>query len=141
MAQPLRLRQIGFAASQSFFGPFCPRNVGHGPDKLKLARFIGSSTTGNTDMLNRSIRHQQSMFKADILPILRRTLDFLSHEGYIFRMGPLQNKFHIRLHAWVALEDAKGFLRPADFPGLNIPPEAAGVAHSLPLDQISLTSL
>ena len=91
-----------------------------------LASFIGSGTTGSTDCLTEPLRHQQSMFKAYSPSDLRRTLDFLFHEGYILRMGPLQNKFHSRLHAWVALEDPKGFLRPADFPSSNTPPEAAG---------------
>src|SRR5271165_4095466 len=138
--QPLRFCQISFAAAQGFFGPLCPRNVRHGTDKLELAKSVRPGPTGNTDVLDRTIRQQQSMLKAYILPILRRTLDFPLHKGNIFRMGPLQNKFHIRLHAWVAFEDAKGFLRPTDFPGLNIPTEAAGVAHSLPFGQVSFTA-
>src|SRR5208337_2435503 len=91
-------------------------------------------------MLDRTIRHQQSMFKTYIFPILRRARDLLFHRGYIFRMSAMQNKFHLRLHAWVVLEDAKGFLRPTDFPGLNIPTEAAGVAYSLPFGQVIFTA-
>ena len=43
------------------------------------------------DMFDRAIRHQQSMFKIKILPILRRALDCLFHESRVFRMNALEN--------------------------------------------------
>ena len=57
-----------------------------------------------------AIRHHQAIFMVEILPILRRALDGLLHEGRIFRMNPLEGKFGGRYRRSVVLEDSKGFL-------------------------------
>src|SRR5882724_11987086 len=64
------------------------------------------------------------MFK--VLPIHRRTLDRLLHVDRVFRMNPIENKFHGRFRRSVILEDPKGFLGPADLTGRNAPAKAAG---------------
>jgi hypothetical protein len=48
------------------------------------------------------------MFK--ILPIPRRVFDCLFHEGGVFWMNPLENKFYSRHGGAVVLEESKGFL-------------------------------
>ena len=62
------------------------------------------------DICDGTIRHQQPIFKIKILPILRRALDCLFHEGRVFRMNPLENKFNGRFRRSVVLKDSKGFL-------------------------------
>ena len=64
----------------------------------------------NVDMFDGTIRHQQAIFMFKILSILRRALDGLFHEGRVFRMNPLEKKFHSRFRCSVVLEDSKGFL-------------------------------
>jgi len=64
----------------------------------------------NVDMFDGTIGHQQAIFMFKILSILRRALDGLFHEGRVFRMNPLEKKFHSRFRCSVVLEDSKGFL-------------------------------
>ena len=71
------------------------------------------------------------MFKIKTLPILRRTLDSLFYEAYVFRMNPLENKFHGRLHRSIELEDSKGFLGPDDLACGRVPTEAPRVTELL----------
>src|SRR5262245_2765212 len=80
------------------------------------------------------------MFKMKILPIMRRALDCLFHEGRVFRMKPFENKFHGRSGRSAVLEDSRDFLRPVDFSAGHLPTETARVAHRLCLGQISLAA-
>ena len=61
------------------------------------------------DILNGTTRHCQAIFMFKILPLPRRVFDCLFHEGGVFGMNPLENKFHSRYRGAVVLEDAKGF--------------------------------
>src|SRR6266403_4984263 len=71
-----------------------------------------------------------------ILSVLRRALKCLFHQGRVFRMNPLENKFDGRRHRSVVLKDAIGFLRPPDLAGGNAPAEATGVAEPLSARQV-----
>ena len=62
------------------------------------------------DILDGTIWHQQSMFKIKVHPILRSPLDCLFHERHVFRMNPLENKFHLRRRGPVVLKDSKALL-------------------------------
>jgi len=62
------------------------------------------------DIFDGTIRHQQSMSKIKILPIMRRALDFFVSRGRVFRMNPFENKFQGRSRRSVVLEDSKGFV-------------------------------
>ena len=75
-----------------------------------------------------------------ILSILRRALNCLFHEGHVFRMNPLENKFDGRRHRSVVLKDAIGFLRPQDLAGGNAPAEAPGVAERLSAQQVRFSA-
>ncbi len=68
------------------------------------------------------------MFKIKILPILRRALDCLFHEGRVFRMKPLENKFRGWFRRSLVLENSKGFFGPEDVAGGNPPAKTARVA-------------
>src|SRR5260370_10714684 len=92
------------------------------------------------DIFDRPIRHQQSMLRGKILPILRRALDGLFHEGHVLRMNPPERKFHGRLRRSVVLEDSKCFLRPEDLAGRNLPAEAPRTAEPLSFGQVRLAA-
>src|SRR5262249_24730995 len=78
---------------------------------LKIARFISHRMSDNMDMFDGTIRHQQSIFKFNlILPPLRHTLDYLFYKGDVFRMNPLENEIHGRFPRPVVLEHSKTFL-------------------------------
>src|SRR5690349_10657709 len=95
----------------------------------------------NVDMFDRAIRHQQAMFKIKILSVLRRTFDGLSHEGRVFRMNPLENKFRGRFRRSVILEDSKGFLGPNELGGGRLPTEAPRMTEPLRFRQVRLALL
>src|SRR6266850_3462627 len=81
------------------------------------------------------------MFKIKIPLVLRRALERKFHESRIFRMNPLENKFHDRCRRSVVLEDPKGLFRPVDLAGGRSPAEAARMAYSLCFGQIGLALL
>ena len=68
------------------------------------------SMPDNMNMLDRTIGHQQPMFKIEISPFLRRTVDGLLEARSIFRMSSLEHELHRRLIGSSAFEYAKGFL-------------------------------
>src|SRR5260370_12313918 len=95
----------------------------------------------NMDMFDDgTISHEQSIIKIKIFAILRRALDYLFHEGRIFRVKPLESEFHGRFRRSVILEDAKGFLGPDEFAGGRSPAEAPRMTEPLSFSQISLTA-
>src|SRR5713101_7607613 len=108
--EPLRFRQITLAPSQRFFRLLSCGDVHHRSNKLDAARHIVQSMSHNMDIFDRTIRHHQAIFMIKIPPILRGALDGLFHKGRVFRMNPLENKFHGRYRRSVVLEDSKGFL-------------------------------
>src|SRR6202795_1517091 len=93
----------------------------------------------NMDIFDRTIRHYQAIFMFKILPILRRALDCLFHEGGVFRMNPLEDNFEGRFRRSILLEDSKGFLGPEELCRGRPPAEAASLAQTLRLRQVSLT--
>src|SRR6266850_5867137 len=99
MREPLRFRQITLASPQRLFRLLVPGGVHHRSNKLEFSRLIAFSMSHNVDMFDGTIRHQQPMFKIEVLPILRRALDYLFHKGRVFRMEPLESKFHGRFHS------------------------------------------
>src|SRR6266566_7004655 len=81
------------------------------------------------------------MFKIEILPFLRRTVDCLLNTSSVVWMSSLEHELHCRLIGLVAAEDTKGFLRPVEFPAGNIPTETARVAQPLRFSQIGFAAL
>src|SRR4029077_20625559 len=56
-------------------------------------------------------------------------------------MSSLEHELHCRLISRVAFKDAKGFLRPVEFPAGDIPTETAGRAQPLRFRQIGFAAL
>ena len=56
------------------------------------------------------------MFKIEIFPFLRRTVDELLNMSSVVRMRSLEDELHCGLIGSVAFKDAKSFLRPIDPP-------------------------
>src|SRR6266700_2876688 len=81
------------------------------------------------------------MFKIQILPFLRRTVDCLLNARSVVWMSSLEYELHCRLIGSVAFKNAKGFLRPVEFPAENIPTETARVAQPLRFSQIGFAAL
>src|SRR5438128_5647298 len=81
------------------------------------------------------------MFKIQILPFLRRTVDCLLNARSVVWMSSLEYELHCRLIGSVAFKNAKGFLRPVEFPAENIPTETARVAQPLRFSQICFAAL
>src|SRR5258708_20638638 len=128
VAQFLRLKQRFFTAAQFFLRALALGGVHYRSNKLELTRLISFSMSHNVGMFDRTIRHYQAIFMLKILPILRRALHGLSHQGRVVRMNPLEDKFDGRYRRSVVLEDSKGFLRPNDLAIGNSPAEAPGMA-------------
>src|SRR5260221_515539 len=110
MREPLRLRQITLAPPQRFFRPLVLAGVRHRSNKLEFARLVSFSMSHHVYMFEGTIRHQQATLILKILPILPSPLDGLFHTRRVFRMKPLESKFHRRLHRSVVSEDSKCFV-------------------------------
>src|SRR5207244_5166835 len=61
--------------------------------------------------------------------------------GSVVWMSSLEYELHCRLIGSVAFKNAKGFLRPVEFPARNIPTETARVAQPLRFRQIGFAAL
>src|SRR5258708_7017531 len=81
------------------------------------------------------------MFKIEILPFLRCAVESLLNAGSVVWMSSVDHELHCRLIGSVAFKDAKGFLRPVEFPAGNIPTETARVAQPLRFSQIGFAAL
>src|SRR5437899_3223677 len=81
------------------------------------------------------------MLKIQILPFLRRTVECLLNVGSVVWMSSSEYELPGRLFGSVAFKDAKGFLRPVEFPAGNIPTETARVAEPLRFSQIGFAAL
>ena len=81
------------------------------------------------------------MFKIEICLFLCRTVDCLLNAGPVVWVSPLQDELWGRSIGSVAFKDAKGFLRPVEFPAGNIPTETARVAQPLRFSQIGFAAL
>src|SRR6266853_5368979 len=80
------------------------------------------------------------MLKIKILAVLRRALNGRFHQGRVFRMNSLHNKFPGRSGRSVVLEDSKGFLGPNDLIRGRLPPETPRMTEPLSFRQIRLVS-
>src|SRR6266446_6418196 len=95
----------------------------------------------NMNILDRTIGHQQPMFKIEILPFLRCAVECLLNAGSVVWMSSVDHELHCRLIGSVAVKDTKGFLRPVEFSARNIPTETARVAQPLRFSQKGFTAL
>src|SRR5947208_12761541 len=79
------------------------------------------------------------MPKVELLPIPLCTVHYSLDEYAVVRMGSLEYPLYGGHSPLLISKDSKGFLRPEDLAGENIPAERARVAQSLRFGQISLT--
>src|SRR3954469_7951896 len=89
------------------------------------------------DVLDRAIRHQESMFKIETLALLR-ILERLPHQGQIFRVRALEDVIDSRFGVSIVPKDPKSLIRPNQFTGRKIPTKAARVTERLSLVHIDL---
>src|SRR5260370_13913621 len=81
------------------------------------------------------------MFKIEILSFLHCAVDRLLNKSSIVWMSTLEHELHRRLIGRIAFKNAKGFLRPVEFPAGNIPTETARTAQPLRFSQIGFAAL
>src|ERR1700676_4827393 len=99
-----------FASPEFLFRMLTVADVHYRSDKLNAAGCIAQGMSHNMDIFDGTIRHHQAIFMLKILPVLRRTLNRLLHQGRVVRMNPLEDKFDGRFRRSVVSEDSKGFL-------------------------------
>jgi hypothetical protein len=68
-------------------------DVHHRANILEVTFFISYSLSHHVDVLDRSIRHEESMFKIQIRPGLDSAIESLLYAGDVFRMNPLEHQF------------------------------------------------
>jgi hypothetical protein len=90
------------------------RDVSHRAHEFGAAPLIRRRATDDLEVLNRSIRHQQSMFESELRHITRSTLNDLLDRLSVVRMGSLHNQLGRNLGFRVKLKYSKGFIRPVD---------------------------
>jgi hypothetical protein len=108
------LPKLCFLFADSLFRSPVGRDVSHRAHEFGAAPLICRRATDDLDVLNRSIRHQQSMFESELRPITRSTLNDLLDRLSVVRMGSLHNQLGRNLGFRVKLKYAKGFIRPVD---------------------------
>src|SRR6266403_4226665 len=89
------------------------------------------------EVLDRTVRHQQTMLKIQIRPSLSRAVECLLHEISVVGMNSMHYQLQCRLNRSITLKDLVGFLRPEDFSTRNVPAETACMAQFLRLRQVS----
>src|SRR6266478_371359 len=92
--------------------------------------------TQHLKMLDRSVRHHDSMFVLEILHFPGCPLHELIMRIEVVRVNPFPHPIESRLGRWIPFKDSKYFVRPADLAGDDIPTEAASKAEALGLRHI-----
>src|SRR4051812_45374400 len=92
--------------------------------------------TQHLKMLDRSVRHHDSMFVFEILHFAVCPLRELIMRIEVVRVNPFAHQLESRLGRRIPFKDSKRSVRPADLAGENIPTEAASEAEALGLRHI-----
>ena len=80
------------------------------------------------NVLDRAIRHQQSIFVIEILPIAGCAVHRSLHESTVFWMNTLKDRVDSGGARLVIAKNSEAFLRPGDFAAGDVPAEAASLA-------------
>src|SRR5437867_5501027 len=91
------------------------------------------------DMLDRAVRHQQSISVLEVPSVAGRAVDGLFHPRTIVRMNALKHRGVVDGASLVVAKYSECFLRPNEFAAGDAPAEAAGAAQSLGFGQIHFT--
>jgi hypothetical protein len=110
VAQALGFGQIGLGAPQLAFRFPYNRHIRHRPQKTRRHLMPLSQRALRRGGISQTIRHQQSIFMIEILPVAGRPLDRLLHGDEIFRMGALEKKLQAWFGRSVVLEDPERFI-------------------------------
>src|SRR5208283_67252 len=104
-------------------------DVRYRPHEFQVIRFAERRRmTHNANVLHRTIRHQQPVFKIKVLPLPERSLGYLLDQRPIFRVSSPQYPFQRRLAGWFKFEDPKCLLGPENLSARYLPAKTAGVA-------------
>src|SRR5258705_661453 len=122
------VRQLCLRVVQRIFGLLALSDVHHRSNILEVAFFISYSLGPHVDMLNRTIRHYESMFKIQIRSGLDSAFESLLYAVDVVRMNPLEHQFQCWLSRWIISTNWKCFLRAEKFSGGNMPRETASLA-------------
>src|SRR5260370_2291876 len=131
MREPLRLRQITLASPQRFFCPLALGDVRHGTHIFEGARGSLQRASQNVEVLDRTVRHQQTMLKIKICSCLGRAVDSLLHEISVVGMNSSECRLQRGFNRSIVLKDLVGFLQPVDLSARTVPAEPASTVHSL----------
>src|ERR1700716_1128231 len=93
-----------------------------------------------SNVFDRAIGHQQEMLGGKLAPLDRGALDDLPQTHPVVRMSSVKHQLNGRLYRRLAFEYPKSLIGPVYLPARWVPPEAPGVAQSLRLRQIHLTT-
>src|SRR5204862_2737679 len=89
------------------------------------SRFIPHGMKQHLKMLDRSVRHHDSMSILEILHLPGCQLDELIVRIEVVRVNPFAHPLESRLGRWIPFKDSKHFVGPADLAGDDIPTKAA----------------
>src|SRR3982074_3391580 len=91
------------------------------------------------DMLDRAVRHQQSISVREVLPVAGRAVDGLLYAHTIIRVNALHDCIEPDRRGSLALEYSERLFRPDNSPRGGPKAIAAGVAQSLGFGRIHFT--
>ena len=92
-------------------------------------------------MLDRSVRHLQSMLEIKRLLMRCGSVNRLLHQGEVVGVHSIEHHFDGDIRRGLVPEDPEGLFRPEDLPAGHVPAEAARVAELLRLGEIRLAAL
>src|SRR5574341_1137213 len=84
------LPQLSFVLADPLLGLLCGSDIRHCPDELEGVRVISDRMAHHVQVLDRAVRHQQSMLKIHLRAAARCTIDRLLDETKVVRMDPLE---------------------------------------------------
>src|SRR5260370_35619815 len=90
----------------------------------------------NEEMLDRAIRHHQTVFKIKILLVVSRTINDLLDQSSIVRMHSLENQRDRRLDCFIISKNSAALLRPEDLSTWTVPANPACVTQLLRLGPV-----
>src|SRR5258708_26257442 len=112
LAHLLRFRQVPLTAPEVFLGRLALCDVGHRPDKFKVARLIFHCVSHDVNILDRIVGQQEPLFQIAILPLTRCMTDLPLNHSFLVRMNPFKDRFHGGFCVTVVSKNAKGLLLP-----------------------------
>src|SRR5258707_7833490 len=108
------LSKLPFALPDLFFRLLCCAEVRHGTHIFEVARRRFQRASQQVDVLDSTIRHQQTMFNIKIRLFVGCVVDSLLDEISVAGMTSLQYPLQRWLNRSIVFKDVVDFLRPVD---------------------------